>query len=182
MNHQPFEDWLLADKPPAGDQAIELSEHLRNCPRCRQLETSWAEVHQLFQTSGLIAPASGFTARWQTRLHAQQQLALRRRNHRQPWLLFALTFGIAAVLLIVLGFQLWQTFHATAQMLLVKAFFLSIFLTAVDIGQDILSALIRVAVQFPIVQWAFLLGLSGFLGMLWISVGRQLVSARRIML
>jgi hypothetical protein len=67
-------------------------------------------------------------------------------------------------------------------MLLVKAFFLSIAVTVVDIGQDILSAFIEIAVRFPIFQWAFLLGMSGFLGMLWLTVGRQLVSARRIML
>ncbi len=182
MNHQPFEDWLLADEPPAGEQAVELNEHLRDCPHCRQLETSLTDVHQLILTSGQIAPAPGFTTRWQARLQAQQELAFKRRNHRQPWLLFVLNFGIAAVLLALLVFQLWHTFHSTAQMLLVKAFLLSIVLTALDIGKDILSALIQVAVRFPVVQWAILLGMSGFLGMLWIAVGRQLVSIRRISL
>ncbi len=182
MNHQPFEEWLLADEPPVGEQAIELSEHLDICPRCRQLETSWADAHQLFKESGLIAPTPGFATRWQERLQAQQQLTQKLRHHRQPWLLFVLTFSIAAALLVLLGFQLWQTFHSTAQLLLVKAFFLSLVLTIVDIGQDILTALFQVAVRFPVVQWAFLLGMSGFLGMLWITVGRQLVSIRRITL
>jgi predicted anti-sigma-YlaC factor YlaD len=181
MNHQPFEEWLLADEPLAGEQANELKKHLNDCPRCRRLETSWSEVHQLLSTSEQVAPAPGFTNRWQVRLEAQQQLALKRRNHR-PWLLFMFFFSVAAVLLALLGLQLWQTFHSTAQMLLVKAFFLSIAVTVVDIGQDILSAFIEIAVRFPIFQWAFLLGMSGFLGMLWLTVGRQLVSARRIML
>jgi predicted anti-sigma-YlaC factor YlaD len=180
MNHQPFEEWLLADEPPVGEQAIELDEHLLDCPRCRQLGTNWADVHQLFITSEQIAPAPGFTTRWQARLQEQQELARKQRNHRRPWLLFLLNFGIAGILLVLLGFQLWQNFHSTAQLLLVKAFLLSLVLTAADIGQDILSALIQVAVRFPIVQWAFLLGMSGFLGMLWITVGRQLVSIRRI--
>lgn len=180
MNHQPFEEWLLADEPPSGEQAIELDEHLLDCPRCRQLESSWAEVHTLLHTSGQVAPLPGFTTRWQARLEAQQQEALKRRNHRQPWLLFTLFLSIAAVLLALLGFQLWQTLHSTAQLLLVKAFLLSIGLTVVDIGQDILSAFVQIAVRFPVVQWAFLLGMSGFLGMLWITIGRQLVSTRRM--
>lgn len=182
MNHQPFEDWLLADEPPTGEQAIELDEHLQECPRCSQLDASWSEVHRLLQTAEQVAPAPGFTQRWQARLDAEQQAALRRRNHRQPWLLFALSFGIAVVLLALLGYQLWQTFHSTAQLLLVKAFLLSIVITAFDIGQDILSASVQVAYRFPMLQWVFLLGMSGFLGMLWITVARQLVTTRRISL
>jgi anti-sigma factor RsiW len=182
MNHQPFEEWLLADEPPAGEQALELHEHLRDCPRCRELEASWAGVHKLFQTSEQIAPTPGFTSRWETRLHAQQEQAFKRRHHRQPWLLFAFNFIIAAALLILLSLQLYQTFHSTAQLLLVKAFIISIILTIVNLSQDILTALIQVVVRFPVVLWVFLLGLSGFLGSLWITVGRQLVSTRRITL
>ena len=180
MNHQPFEKWLLADESPAGEQALELREHLRDCPHCRELEANWVHVHKLFQASEQIAPNPGFTARWQTRLQAQQVQALNQRHPLQPWLLFAVNFSIAAVLLSLLGFQLWKTFHSTAQLLLLKALFLSIILTIVDISQDILGALIQVAVRFPVMQWAFLLGMSGFLGLLWLTVGRQLVSTRRI--
>jgi predicted anti-sigma-YlaC factor YlaD len=182
MNHQPFEEWLLADEPPAGEQALELREHLRDCPRCRELEAGWAGVHILFQSSEQIAPTPGFSSRWQTRLYAQQEQAFKRRHHRQPWLLFALNFVIAAALLILLSLELWRTFHSTAQLLLVKAFILSLILTLVDLSQDILTASIQVAVRFPVVLWVFLLGLSGFLGSLWITVGRQLVSTRRITL
>jgi predicted anti-sigma-YlaC factor YlaD len=180
MNHLPFEEWLLADEPPVGEQALELREHLRDCPHCRELEASWAGVQKLIQTSEQIAPTPGFTSRWETRLKAEQQEALYRRHHRQPWLLFGLNFMIAAALLILLSLQLWQAFGSTAQLLLVKAFILSIILTVVDISQEILTALIQVAVRFPVVLWVFLLGLSGFLGSLWITVGRQLVSTRRI--
>jgi len=180
MNHQPFEELLLADEPPAGEQALELREHLRNCPRCAGLETSWTEVHKLFYASEQVAPTPGFTTRFQARLQAQQLQAFQRRHHRQPWLLFALNFIIAAALLILLGFQLWRAFHAPEQLLLIKAFILSIVLTVVDFSQDILNALIQVAVRFPVVLWVFLLGLSGFLGSLWITVGRQLASTRSI--
>jgi predicted anti-sigma-YlaC factor YlaD len=178
MNHQPFEKWLLADEPPTGEQTLELRNHLRDCPRCRQLEVSWAEVNDLFQNSEQIAPAPGFTTRFQTRLEAQQ--ARNRRLYRQPWFLLVLNIGIAAVLLILLGLQLWRAFNSTAQLLLVKAFFLSIVLTIADVVQNILAIFIQVTEWFPVVQWAFLLGMSGFLGMLWITVGRQLVSTRRI--
>ena len=178
MNHQPFEEWLFADEPPTGEQAIALKEHLDQCLRCRQLVESWSEVHQLLHSSEQVRPAPGFTARWQARLETQQQ-EQHRRNRRRPWLLFSINMAIAAALLGLLGFQLWQTFHSTTQILLVKAFLLSIVLTVFDIGQDILTALVEVAIRFPVVQWVFLLGMSGFLGMFWITVGRQLVSSRR---
>ncbi len=180
MNHQPFEEWLLADEPPAGEQAIELREHLRECPRCRELEANWACVHKLFQDSEQIAPAPGFTARWQTRLQAQQQQALNRKRHSQPWILFALNFLIAAALLVLLGVQIWRTIDSPAQLLLVKAFLISLILTVVDTGQDILTASLEVAARYPVILWVFLLGMSGFLGSLWITVGRQIASTRRI--
>jgi anti-sigma factor RsiW len=182
MNHLPFEEWLLADEPPVGEQAIELREHLRDCPHCRELEASWASVNTLFQASEQIAPTPGFTTRWQARLQAQQQETLSRKHTRQPWLFFALNFIIATALFILLGFQLWSTFHSPQQLLLVKAFILSIFLTVVNISQDILTAIIEVTVRFPVVLWVFLIGLSGFLGSLWLSVGRQLASTRRFSL
>jgi predicted anti-sigma-YlaC factor YlaD len=181
MNHQPFEKWLLADEPPEGEQAIEIKEHLQDCQRCRSLEANWNDVHQMITISGQIAPAPGFTTRFEARLQAQQELELKRKNHR-PWLLFMLNIGIATALLGLLGFQLWRAFNTPAQLLLVKAFFLSILVTVVKLGSDILSALVQVAVRFPAVQWAFLLGMSGFLGMLWVTIGRQLVSIRRISL
>lgn len=182
MNHQPFEEWLLADEPPAGEQALELREHLRDCPRCRELEAGWSGVRKLLQSSEQVAPSPGFSNRWQTRLQAQQALDYQRRHHRQPWLLFTVNFLIAAVLLILLGAQLWRTFQSTAQLLLVKAYILSFILTIVDLGHDILTAFIVVAERFPVMLWIFLLGLSGFLGSLWITIGRQIASTRRIVL
>ncbi len=180
MNHQPFEEWLLADEPPVGEQAIELREHLRDCPHCRELEASWACVHKLIQTSEQIAPEPGFTDRWQARLQAQQQQAYTRKRHSQPWILFALNFLIAAALLVLLGYQILRAFNSPAQWLLVKAFLLSLILTVVETGQDILSTSLEVAARFPVVLWVFLLGMSGFLGSLWITVGRQIASTRRI--
>jgi predicted anti-sigma-YlaC factor YlaD len=182
MNHQPFEEWLLADEPPVGEQALELRDHLRDCPRCRELEASWACVHKIIQTSEQAAPAQGFTARWQTRLQAQQQQATERRRHNRIWLLFGINFFIAAALLVLLGVQIWRAIDSPAQLLLVKAFLLSIILTVVDTGQDILTASFEVAARFPVVLWVFLLGMSGFLGSLWITVGRQIASTRRITL
>jgi len=182
MNHQPFEEWLVADEPLTGEQALELREHLLNCPRCCELEANWAGVQKLFQVSEQIAPAPGFATRWQSRQQAQQLQALNRRHHRQPWLLFVINFIIAAALLFLLGLQLWRTFDSPQQLLLVKAFILSIVLTIVNISQDILTALIQVTTRFPVMLWVFLLGFSGFLGSLWITVGRQIASTRRITL
>ncbi len=37
MNHQPFEDWLLNDKPMTQQQKHELDIHIRTCAYCAAL-------------------------------------------------------------------------------------------------------------------------------------------------
>ena len=84
MNHQPFEEWLLQEKPLDPIQKLELDAHLRLCGSCNAL----AETGRALRTVKRVSPAAGFTARFEKRL-ALQQAAERR---RRVWgsLLFAL--------------------------------------------------------------------------------------------
>ena len=75
MNHQPFEDWLLNDKPITPEQKRELDMHLRTCTYC----TALAETGLALKSVKKASPASGFTNRFQARL-AERKLAEQRRR------------------------------------------------------------------------------------------------------
>jgi len=64
MNHQPFEDWLLNDKPITHEQKRELDVHLRICSYCAAL----AETGVALKSVRKASPQTGFTTRFQTRL------------------------------------------------------------------------------------------------------------------
>jgi len=92
MNHQPFEEWLLNDTPLTPDQQRELNLHLKTCMECAAL----AETGLVLRSVKMMAPAAGFTNRFQTRL-AERKLEERRRK----------LFGAFLFLIGGLGFLLW---------------------------------------------------------------------------
>lgn len=75
MNHQPFEDWLLNDKPITQEQKRELDLHMRTCTYCAAL----AETGVALKSVKKVSPEPGFTNRFQARL-AERKLAERRRK------------------------------------------------------------------------------------------------------
>jgi hypothetical protein len=75
MNHQPFEDWLLNDKPISHEQKRELDIHMRTCTYCSAL----AETGLALKSVRKASPQPGFTNRFQARL-AERKLAERRRK------------------------------------------------------------------------------------------------------
>ncbi len=85
MNHQPFEDWLLDDKPMGPKQRLELEAHLRVCNYC----TALAETGQALRSVKKVSPAAGFTTRFQSRLAVQRAADRRRRL----WGSVLFTFG-----------------------------------------------------------------------------------------
>ena len=91
MNHQPFEEWLLTEKLISPKERLELDAHLRICSYCSAL----AETGKAFRTVKRVAPAAGFSARFQARL-AMQKAADRRRKR---WGTVLFTFGGLVMLL-----------------------------------------------------------------------------------
>jgi hypothetical protein len=75
MNHQPFEDWLLNDKPITQEQKRELEMHIRTCAYCSAL----AETGIALKTVKKTSPQPGFTNRFQARL-AERKLVEQRRK------------------------------------------------------------------------------------------------------
>ena len=102
MKHQPFESWLYERKTLSQDQTRDLESHLEVCDSCRALATAWMEIEgQLFSAS-LIAPTSGFSHRWRSRLADYQ----RQINHRQmSAILLTTTVGLA-MLSVLFGAEL----------------------------------------------------------------------------
>ena len=75
MKHQPFEEWLLDETLITPDQKRELDLHVRSCMYCSAL----VETGMVLRSAKMVAPAEGFTTRFQTRL-AERRLADRRRR------------------------------------------------------------------------------------------------------
>jgi hypothetical protein len=95
MNHQPFEDWLLNEKLIDPKQKLDLDAHLRVCSYCSAL----AETGMALRSVKKVAPAAGFTARFQTHL-AARKLAERR---RRLWGAILFTFGGLVMLTWIAG-------------------------------------------------------------------------------
>ena len=95
MNHQPFEDWLLEEKPINPKQKLELEAHLRVCTYCSALAATGNALHSVKKA----APAVGFTVRFQERL-AKQKAAERRRRF---WGTIVFTLGGLALLMWLAG-------------------------------------------------------------------------------
>jgi hypothetical protein len=75
MKHQPFEEWLLNETPLTSEQKRELDLHVRSCMYCSAL----LETGMVLRSVKMVAPADGFTARFQARL-AERKLVERRRR------------------------------------------------------------------------------------------------------
>ena len=95
MNHSPFEDWLLNETSVTLDQQRELEVHLRSCSYCSAL----AETGKMLYATKMVAPAAGFTARFQAKL-AERKLVERR---RRLWGSLVFTLGGLALLMWILS-------------------------------------------------------------------------------
>jgi hypothetical protein len=110
MNHQPFEHWLLSEESLSEENERALRDHLHNCDQCRAIENAWIEVANLFVEIPQMSPAPGFVNRWQASLESNQAAE---KIIRQRWqsliFLIAIANG-AALALLFLGFQLFNTY------------------------------------------------------------------------
>ncbi len=91
MNHQPFEEWLLSHTQLDPGQKRELESHVRTCPHCAALLKTGKVLRDLHMAS----PASGFVARFETRLAAYQAADRRR---RLTGLIFFVSIGMTLML------------------------------------------------------------------------------------
>jgi hypothetical protein len=166
MNHQPFEEWLLNDKNLTSAEKRELNLHLRTCTHCTALSATGLAL----RSANVIAPAAGFTLRFQQRL-AVQKIAERRRK----------LWGMVVLIMAGVGLLGWfaapyvYTFITSPVewLTIVIGYFLFIITSMLALTQ-IMAVLAHILPGFiPPFMWMIILSaLAGF-GLLWtISIWR----------
>ena len=97
MKHKNFENWILEGNQLSKDEAILLKEHLKTCPRCRQLKIAWTASEKQLLHFTRILPQPGFTQRWQNNLTHQQEKERSKQVRRVLILVAAMMLTAAAV-------------------------------------------------------------------------------------
>lgn len=171
MNHQPFDEWLLNDKPLTAAEKRQLNTHLRTCPSCSAL----AETGLALRSARAVAPAAGFSLRFQQRL-AAQRIAERR---RRLWGMMLLTVSGLGLLAWFAAPVISSIFSAPVEWFSGLIGFFLFAITSLQALSGIISVVAEVAPGFvPPYVWMMLVSaLAGF-SLLWtISIWR--FSSRR---
>ena len=166
MNHQPFEEWLLNDKPITPEQKRELDIHLRTCSYCTALTETGIALKSVRKAS----PQAGFTTRFQARL-AERKLAERR---RRLWGSVLFTFGGLALLMWLFSPYLLTFLSAPATWIAVVVQWGVFLVTTIDAVAQAGSVFVRIIPEF-LSPFAWMVLLSAFAGvsLLWtVSIWR----------
>jgi hypothetical protein len=179
MNHQQFEFWLFADEPLQPDQEQALTAHLSSCASCRLLKSAWLDVEREFAVVQQVhqAPASGFVARWQARLAAEQAKSERRQG------LAVLSFSsvATAVLLALLVAQWVLAYNTPAQFFLAAGVWFASAFSLFNASFEILTTMVRtLPVVFLVAGWVSFAGL-GLLSTMWVVSIHQFAFKRRVL-
>jgi hypothetical protein len=166
MNHQPFEDWLLNEKLIDPKQKLDLDAHLRVCSYCSAL----AETGMALRSVKKVAPAAGFTARFQTHL-AARKLAERR---RRLWGAILFTFGGLVMLTWIAGPYLVSFFASPATWITSLVEWGVFLVTTLQAVAQAGSVIVRVMPSF-LTPFGFMVLVSALagIGLLWsVSIWR----------
>ena len=166
MNHQPFEDWLLEEKPINPKQKLELEAHLRVCTYCSALAASGKALHSVKK----VAPAAGFSARFQARL-AKQKAAERRRRF---WGALVFTLGGLALLMWLVGPYVASFFASPAGWVSAVIEWAVFVFTTLQAVTEAGSVLVRVIPGFlPAFVWMIVISALAGIVLLWsVSIWR----------
>lgn len=161
MNHQPFEDWLLNDKPLTAAEKRELDMHMRTCLHCTALSATGLAL----RSARAVPPAPGFALRFQERLAAQKVAERRRR-----------LWGILALVITGLTLFGWLTspyltvfFDAPIEWLTTGLGYFLFILTSLQAFREAILVMARVIPEFiPPYVWMMIISAAAGLGLLWI--------------
>ncbi len=179
MNHQFFETLLLSDSELTHVESAMLEEHLQTCGACRQFSDALVEVDNLFHSTAIVSPATGFSQRWQETL-AQDHI---KRQQRQTWLIIIVGVCSIGALLLLLGFTVLPIFISPISILWAELFSIVTWFSAVEAIVDILSTLFRAA--YSVVPASLWIALSfAFLGLcaIWVVAFKQVTTPRRLVI
>ena len=166
MNHRPFEDWLLDDQLLDPAQKRNLDAHLRDCNACSAI----AESNLALRSARIIAPAPGFTTRF------QERLVLARRAQRRRTLLGTLFFSLGGMVLLAIlaGPTLVSLIGSPAEWISAMVQALLFIYTMTMAVLEASPVVFRVLPGFmPPFFWLVLLSTVSGLGLLWsVSIWR----------
>jgi hypothetical protein len=166
MNHQPFEEWLLNDKNLTPVERRDLDLHMRTCVHCTALSATGLAL----RSANVIAPAAGFTVRFQQRLAAQKIVERR----RKLWGMIVLVVSGVSLLGWLTAPYLFAIVNEPVEWVtMVIGYFLFI-VTSLQAITQVISVLLSMAPDFipPYVWMVLLSGFAG-LGLLWtVSIWR----------
>lgn len=160
MNHQPFEDWLLNDKPITHEQKRELDLHLRTCAYCAALAETGLALKSVKQAS----PQIGFTNRFQARL-AERKIAERR---KRLWGSVLFTLGGLVLLMWIVSPYLVAFVSSPATFIVGLVQWGVFIITTIEAVAQAGSVFLRIIPDFfsPFV-WMVLLSAIAGIGLLW---------------
>ncbi len=166
MNHQPFEEWLLNDKNLTSAEKRELDLHLRTCINCTALSATGLAL----RSANVVAPATGFTFRFQQRLAAQKVAERRRRL----WGMLVLIVGGLGLLSWFAAPYLYAFLSSPVEWVAVAISYFLFVITSVQVLTQAMTVLAHILPDIiPAYMWMVLISaLAGF-GLLWtISIWR----------
>lgn len=180
--HVPYEEWLLAaGDPQAGvltpEQQIALRQHLETCPECRRLDEGWRAAGETLRRANPVAPAEGFTLRWQQRL-----LAERERMHRRQSLAM-LGFSLAGALLLFASLLLLVGPWLDTPRLFVWAWaarLIWLFVYLAQLGRTVAPALQGLGQAIPLAWWVLLAGMLTMMSVFWVVTFRWAQNLGRV--
>lgn len=160
MNHQPFEEWLLNDKNLTPAEKRELDLHLRMCSHCTALSATGLAL----RSANVVAPAAGFTVRFQQRLIAQK-IAERR---RKLWGMVVLILGGVGLLGWFTAPYLYAVITSPVEWITAAIGYFLFFVSSLQAFTEVMTVLLRILPDFiPPYMWMMLVSaLAGF-GLLW---------------
>jgi hypothetical protein len=161
MDHRPFEDWLLDNQTLDTEQERDLNAHLRTCTSC----TAIAEVNLALNSVNEVAPAAGFSDRFQARL-AAKKLALRRRN---VWGFMILTLSSLGILVLAAWPILKDLILSPIDLLASWISSLASFWAAIQAITRTGAMLFKVVPGFiPVYVWMAILVAAGGWSLIWV--------------
>ena len=182
MNHQLYEDWLFNSQEQDGElltpeQNAELGEHLKDCTSCARLAASWEAVDAHLRSTAQLAPAPGFSARWQERLAQERRRAMRRQTALSLGLSLA---GVALVSAGMLAFA-WPWLQAPETFFWAWLYKVIGLYGIAERAGGLLAVVLQPAARaIPLAGWVLLVGALTQLGVLWVASYRLLTIPRRI--
>jgi hypothetical protein len=176
MDHQPFRNWLLSDEQLSNEQIQSLQNHLASCESCSRIELAWKELDIQFKNTSQVAPSSGFTQRFQSRLVEYQSTQQLRRS----WLAMGATALVAFILLAVLVSQAWQLIEAPGPFMMVWLERLVSIISIYYLLQNLVGSISWSTPFFTFIVMFFLVGMVSFMSVLWLLMYKKFSLAWRV--